>query len=737
MFRAHQLSAVELHPKILAALFVAVACVLAPAPRVCAAPARWDTFSDTWVATDALGRSLPSYTEVGPPRPDRTVALFYFLWHGAHVQGGPYDITKILQQDPGAISNKISSWWGPLHAPHHWGESVFGYYLTDDAGVLRKHAQMLGDAGVDAIIFDVSNQVTYRPYYEALLKVFAEVRGLGANPPRVAFLCPFAEPAKVVAELYRDLYEPGRYSEQWFRWEGKPLILADPRKLGHVTTFRDQNNPARLQPGHRLGQTFKIDAPLLAVAGCFPTWAKSGSGLTLSLYRDGPTGPRLRSRRFENVADNGWLGFNEEPPLPPGVYYLEMSEGRGTVGWWSHTDDRFPAGQAYADAAPVAGDRNLQLTTVEPQFTAIRRFFTFRRPQPDYFQGQTIPNEWSWLEVYPQHLFTNAAGEREQMSVGVSQNAVGHRLGSMSEPGARGRSFHQLPGPTPADAVSRGLNVAEQWARARREDPRLIFITGWNEWIAGRFDEFNGVRQPVMFVDQFDQEHSRDIEPMQGGHGDNYYYQMISEIRRYKGVRAPPPARPQSIVIDGHFEDWGAVEPEFRDDRGDPVQRDHAGWGAAGRYVNHTGRNDIIAAKVSWDRNQVYFYVRTREPLTPSTDPNWMFLFLDTDHNPTNGWLGYDFVVGRRASAAHTVSLEKQQGAGYSWQLVANVDRRSGTNELELAIPRSVLGLPARSAALAFKWADHLAQTGHWSDFTLHGDTAPNQRCNYLIQIRD
>src|SRR5262249_23715580 len=159
----------------------------------------------------------------------RRVAIFYFLWHGAHVQGGPYDITRILQQDPSAITNKTSSLWGPLHAPHHWGESIFGYYLTDDAAVLRKHAQMLADAGVDAITFDVATRLAYRPYYNALLKVFAEARALGANPPRVAFLCPFGDPLKVVAELYRDLYEPGRYSDQWFRWEGKPLILADPR----------------------------------------------------------------------------------------------------------------------------------------------------------------------------------------------------------------------------------------------------------------------------------------------------------------------------------------------------------------------------------------------------------------------------------------------------------------------------------------------------------------------------
>jgi hypothetical protein len=34
---------------------------------------------------------------------------------------------------------------------HHWGESAFGYYRSDDPWVLRKHAQMLSDAGVDVI----------------------------------------------------------------------------------------------------------------------------------------------------------------------------------------------------------------------------------------------------------------------------------------------------------------------------------------------------------------------------------------------------------------------------------------------------------------------------------------------------------------------------------------------------------------------------------------------------------
>ena len=127
------------------------ACVALVLLAVLRAPSAttWDTHSDTWVATDGLGRSLPTFDEAGPPRVDRTVALFYFLWHGAHAQGGPYDISRILATDPEAMEKPDSPLWGPLHAPHHWGESVFGYYRSDDRGVLRKHAQMLSDAGAN------------------------------------------------------------------------------------------------------------------------------------------------------------------------------------------------------------------------------------------------------------------------------------------------------------------------------------------------------------------------------------------------------------------------------------------------------------------------------------------------------------------------------------------------------------------------------------------------------------
>src|SRR5690349_6194630 len=54
-----------------------------------AGPAERDLFSDTWVAQDALGRSMPSYAEVGPVKKDqrRVVGIFYITWHSDSLHG--------------------------------------------------------------------------------------------------------------------------------------------------------------------------------------------------------------------------------------------------------------------------------------------------------------------------------------------------------------------------------------------------------------------------------------------------------------------------------------------------------------------------------------------------------------------------------------------------------------------------------------------------------------------------
>ena len=71
-----------------------------------AEPACRDLFSDTWVATDALGRTMPDDSAVGPVKQDqrRVVGIFYIAWHSDSLAGmkQPYaaDVTKVLASDP-------------------------------------------------------------------------------------------------------------------------------------------------------------------------------------------------------------------------------------------------------------------------------------------------------------------------------------------------------------------------------------------------------------------------------------------------------------------------------------------------------------------------------------------------------------------------------------------------------------------------------------------------------------
>jgi hypothetical protein len=675
----------------------------------------WDIYSDTWAATDALGRTLPQSSETGPPRADRTVALFYFLWLGRHGEAGPYDISEILKRDPSALENKDSPLWGPLGVPHHWGESIFGHYVSDDDAVLRKHAQMLGDAGVDVIVFDATNQLTYPESWRSLGRVFSEERAKGNRTPQIAFLCPFSQPTKVVRELYRELYQPGHYRDLWFQWDGKPLILADPNLTKQFVNHGKASTPIPLRVGETLRQTVRIADGDVTLGASLPTWNRTGSGALLTLKRGDEV---LVSKRFENLDDNAWATL-EVATVQPGDYVLELSEPVGTVGWWSDGSQRL-----------------VRMASTEHVDSELLKFFTFRKPQPDYFQGPTGPNQWAWLEIFPQHVFPDSMGRAEQMSVSVSQNAVAGKLSVLSNPRSHGRSFHEGQEPGPEGWTHSGLNFAQQWKRAHEVDPRAVFVTGWNEWIAGRFDEsspFFG-DGPVTFVDQFSQEYSRDIEPMKGGHGDAYYYQMIDGIRRYKGTRPLPAVVSQPIAIDGSFDDWREVTPEFRDTLGDPVKRDYRGWGKDSRYVNKSGRNDIVAAKVSADAERIFFYVRTAEDLSDPTSERWMWLFLDSNNDPKDGWLGFDYLIGRDLADGKR-SLERADGNGFARKETGRVSFAMKGTEMELELSRAALGIGPGPFTLRFKWADNLKGTGDWSDFTLHGDSAPNDRYCYEAKV--
>lgn len=73
------------------------------------------------------------------------------------------------------------------------------------------------------------------------------------------------------------------------------------------------------------------------------------------------------------------------------------------------------------------------------------------------------------------------------MNVSVAQhNATCRMSASWYGSSDRTRSYSNGSIKTYEAAVQYGFNFAEQWNFALKNDPDMIFITGWNEWIAQR-----------------------------------------------------------------------------------------------------------------------------------------------------------------------------------------------------------------------------------------------------------
>lgn len=562
--------------------------------------------ADTWIAMDDLGRTTSIDNKGGEILKDKFVGMFYFTWQGSHGydtprsqpdQGvlnklstdtlSPYDLSKLIEANP------ESPKYGPIGAFHYWSEPYFGYYLPDDEWIIRKHAQMLSDAGVDVIILDVTNGFTYLPIVKKIGDTYRKLRAEGISTPYIAFIVNSA-PKKTVDKLFTEFYQKGLYKDLWFTWKGKALLLAPSEELS------DQ----------------------------------------------------------------------------------------------------------------------------EKAFFTLRQSWAWTKNQKWFGNGK---DKWPWLDHTPQNFgWHESPAKAEEISVTTAEHPISNI----------GRSFHN--GEEPAKKTpSKGLYFQEQWKRALEVNPEFVFVTGWNEWVAQRFDD--GKAKDMMgksikkgetyFVDQYSPEYSRDIEPMKGGFNDNYYYQLIEEVRKFKGSRMVTRFSDfTSIKIDGDFKDWKDVKSIFYDDLGDTYHRNHPGFGRIKSYINNSGRNDIIETKIATDRNNIFFYVKTAEAITKPSDINWMNLLLSIAPKNKESWQGFNFVLNRNIKN-HQTSIEKLDASAnpkeHKW-----VGLRQKGNEMEISIPKKDLGISNPNFVIDFKWTDNipLGDPMKWLDT---GDAAPNARFKY------
>ncbi len=637
-----------------------------------------DIYPDTWVATDALGRTMPSYEEVGPVKNDqrRVVGIFYITWHtqGLANLKSPYtaDVTKILEQDPKARLDANHPLW--TEGSYHYAEPEMGYFLSQDEWVIRKDISMLADAGVDVMIMDVTNAVRYWDEWDVIFRTMQQMKAEGNKVPKFCFWAFNGPVITVVQDLYERIYEKNQYPDLWFYWDGKPLLLYNGRPK-YDANGQDTPNP------------------------------------NLHYDEDAVT--------------------NKNNPHYGDPYYTEKF-------YKDYSDD-------------------------------VKNFFTLRTMWWGYYEWageRFVGTEDNWSFGYsladpkvkamkPEELLSLHNGKREQAAVTPAQHPVTMVPG---DPVGVGKSWsrefgqpeldeYDMPkeayvpwlGKTVKNPTHYGIYFQERWDEALAANPEFLYINDWNEWTAGKYQPggptkktlWLGRENPFYFVDQYNMEFNRGIQPMKGGYTDNYYMQMAQNLRKYKGVRPiPEHSGYTKMKIDGKFSDWNKVKIEFRDTKGDVTHRDAKGYGGL-HYTNNSGRNDIITAKVAVNEENVSFFAETASPLTPCTDSNWMLLVIDADNNSSTGWYGYDFLINKQIKDEETTTLMRYDESKSEWVEVAELPMAYSENKLEISVPRDLLGLTADAFVFDFKWSDNPAELKDPISFCTDGDTAPNRRFNY------
>ncbi|MDR3194972.1 MAG: hypothetical protein LBT76_06765 [Tannerella sp.] len=437
---------------------------------------------------------------------------------------------------------------------------------------------------------------------------------------------------------------------------------------------------------------------------------------------NGPIYPRTA-----NVVMTALDAIRAQGKNPPKVvFYTSTSSPKAMQDAWEMcykpgAPFRHPDCWLYVDGKPlIVGRKN------EIKGTEFENFFTFREAR--FPREGTKTDAWSWISFSrPQHVDYNARGEAEMISVSVAQHVNCHTgFGGSAFYGSRenrGRSYRNGSHGHPDKDIFYGYNIQEQWDYALTQQAPFVFVTGWNEWIVTKAPGTDDNPKHVNFFDQASPEYSRDIEPtLTAGLKDNYYMQLVNNIRRYKGIEDCRPPAPRLTVAS--LDDWNGVDTAYTDYTGDTRARNHPGVPQPVVYTNRTGRNDFHVLKNAWDDRCVYFYAETTAALTPVEGDNWMRLYLDTDRQHDTGWQGYDY----RVVKGNTL----QRYAGGAWETVCAAEFRTDGNRLMIAVPRKDTQMQD-FIDLEYKWSDNMQEEDPL-DWYVNGDCAPGGRFNCIYR---
>ncbi|MBR3162595.1 MAG: InlB B-repeat-containing protein [Clostridia bacterium] len=691
-----------------------------------------------WVAVDGLGRTLDTNEETGDIKSDKEVGIFFWNWHDTETvmyrrdkastkdpntafntfeNVEPYNIQNAIDKYPNENPLNINSkMWENHQGYMWWNKPIYGYYRNSDKWVLRRQVELLADAGIDFILLDYTNTSGTGESF----KNQRDSNGCYVKSEETGSRKPYWE---------------NRFS---YCWDWRPLfeVFSEAKKdginvpkIGFMLSFTDQDKYA---PSPHGGQ-------------------KGNNEMLLCLYDN-----LYKPEKYKDL----WYYRDNKPFLMS--YEPVINENDAT----------FKKDFSAADIN---------------ELKSIKNMFTFRNPG-DNNVGSVLDvapkqNGWAWESMYPQ-FYGKSGSVIEEVPVSPAQNVGydenGNYVGTpMNFDNSRGRdmprddnflsrlsSFEKKHSNFTGDytylykgkevnvnsstnnSYLYGRNFQQQWDRAISLDPKVILLTGWNEWVVVRNPHEDNVNK---FVDEFNDLKSRDIEPSAGKLKDHYYYQMVENIRKFKGTnKLPNQTETKTIDLDGDINQWNDANiinynHYTFDDL--TIYRSTKAWGSpdtnAEYYSNYTSieGNDLKKAKVSYDKTNVYFYIECNTPFRDYGIDRTRLLIdtIDSENSTsTKNWEEYEYILNRNNATENTLKLERSKG-GWNWEEVGQVEYTTadseghGNNVLQVKIPRKYLGLTSENVKFNFKWIDNNVtdENGTTADIMnvyTDGDAAPGGR---------
>ncbi len=350
----------------------------------------------------------------------------------------------------------------------------------------------------------------------------------------------------------------------------------------------------------------------------------------------------------------------------------------------------------------------------------IAEFFTTR-------EEGSAENQWSWNTEFPQTIRNKKEGDRPEfvpVMIGNTHTYISGTPKVASDTYSMGKGYSAAFGADHSeDAASKGYNFREEARLALSADPEFVFVTGWNELTCDLYNNWDGA--PMAFIECFDDNRSRDIEPVKGRTADSAYNLLVDFIRKYKGVRPAPLATAKTTInLEGDLSQWDNVGPAFynyenenRNSKGAFLDKETK----EGITYTTDVANYIIESKAARDDAKYYFLAKATAEV--KVGESALALYIDTDRNKATGFSGYDLVIGRNAFGV----IEGISETG-EYSVLGNAEYKITGDTIVFAIPKNLVenGI----ANFEFKWIS--GKITDIMDIYEQYNAAPIGRFNYL-----